>query len=462
MTSISVSSRAGRTTGPVRSVTVWLSLVMLCVGLVASLSTPVAAQVTKPGVKKPATKPATKRPGFPTAKPLNLPANGDVKISDFRSRNFIIHTDLPKTEAEELLKKLETMLTSISKYWGRPLSGTIECYVVKDLKVWPDGVIEERAIPFLQTGGGLTATQKISRGPQFVAKSVVYAVAERGTTQHEAVHAYCSQTFGSTGPTWYSEGMAEMGQYWREGDLSVNAHDIVIDYLTKSRPKPLTEIVSPDEKTGDSWQNYAWRWALCHLLAHNGNYSSRFRPLGLNLLTGGNASFEQIYGSMAKEITFEYHVFLHDLEKGYRADLCTWDWKAKFKRMQSSVPAVAKIEALRGWQPARIELVEGEEYEFQTTGTWNLAKGESCDANGKPDGKGRLVGIVFDDYKLREPFDLGVDGTFTAKISGDLYLRCREPWGQLGDNSGSVSVKFNLKKKEGDKPAADPKPPASP
>src|SRR5213079_2692419 len=123
---------------------------------------------------------------------------------------------------------------------------------------------------------GVTLTETLTMGTQEVAsKAVVYATADRGTPQHEAVHAYCGQAFGHTGPLWYAEGMAEMGQYWREGDSSVQCPPYVVEYLRASPAKPLADILADDggkqgrgasnPVTGDSWQNYAWRWALCHL-----------------------------------------------------------------------------------------------------------------------------------------------------------------------------------------------------
>src|SRR5690606_30887307 len=171
-------------------------------------------------------------------------------------------------------------------------------------------------------GGGVTASTVLTRGNSFLAKATVYAGARRGTPQHEAVHAYCSQSFGTTGPVWYSEGMAEMGCYWRENDPAVNCDEVIVRYIRGSEPKSLNEIVNGNETTGDSWQNYAWRWALCHLLANNKNYADRFRPLGLGLLTKQDVSFEQTYGAMAQEIAFEYRFFLQHLERGYRVDLC--------------------------------------------------------------------------------------------------------------------------------------------
>ena len=64
--------------------------------------------------------------------------------ADFRSKNFLVHTDLPADEAKELLTKLETMLALISRYWARPNTQMIECYVVKDLAKWPPGALDPR------------------------------------------------------------------------------------------------------------------------------------------------------------------------------------------------------------------------------------------------------------------------------------------------------------------------------
>jgi hypothetical protein len=421
------------------------------------------AQKTGSGKRNPGER-STSGTGFKKESDSSRPARGrkgkgslEGGPADYTSRHFLLHTDLPPKEAQELLKRLETMLGLISKYWGRAPVGIIECYVVKDLNKWSEQVLEP-GIDSIRGRAGVTQTEVMSMGQAFRAKATVYAIADRGTPLHEAVHAYCGQAFGRVGPTWYSEGMAEMGHYWKENDLSVNASDYVITYLRSEEPKPLLEIVRSDQVTGDSWQNYAWRWALCHLLANNPNYAARFRPLGLGLLMKQDVSFEQTYGNMEKEIDFEYKLFLKDLKKGYRADLCGWDWKAKSRRDRTGNPLVAKIDAGRGWQPSRLTVVKDEEYEYSVTGTWASGRevaNSNLTADGTADGKGRLTGILFQDYKLSDPFPLGEFGTFTAPADGDLYLRCQDDWASLGDNKGKVVVKLKVKGKG--KPLSPPK-----
>lgn len=363
----------------------------------------------------------------------------------YRTRNYAVMTDLPEDEARELLGRLETMLVLISRYWGKPNSQSIDMYVVRDVKKWPEGVLSPEGLDHIEAGGGVTlgqTQQNAVTGQILASRAVVYAVADRGTPQHEAVHAYCMLNFGRTGPVWYSEGMAEMGQYWVDKDPAVHCHPEVVKYLKSEEPKPLTEITELSQQTGDSWQNYAWRWALCHLLANNPNYAPRFHPLGMALLNGQRTSFEDVYGPMAKEISFEYLQFLKNFDIGYRADLCGWDWKAKFSAVLTR-PLTAKIKAAGGWQPARLLVKSGESYQYSTQGEWALAKdGEKLTAAGNANGQGRLEAVIFHNYELSEIIELGTEGTLTAPVEGKLFLRCRDSWAELGDNSGEMTVKL--------------------
>lgn len=363
----------------------------------------------------------------------------------YRSRHYAVQTDMPREEAEELLQRLETMLVLISKYWGRPNSQSIDMYVVGDIEKWPPGLLDPQGLQSVLGGGGVTfgqTRQNSQTGEVLASRAVVYATADHGTPQHEAVHAYCILNFGRTGPTWYSEGMAEMGRYWQDKQKAVICDPEVVKYLKSEPPKHLLEITSPAERTGDNWQNYAWRWALCNLLANNSNYAPRFHPLGMALLNAQRTSFEDVYGPMAKEITFEYELFLKHFDNGYRVDLCSWDWKARFNPLQARA-INAKVKAAAGWQPSRVLVKSGQRIQYSTNGTWSLSKGgEKLTAAGALNGTGRLEGVLFQDYKLSEPFELGAEGTFVAPSDGRLYVRCRDDWAGLSDNSGEISVKF--------------------
>jgi hypothetical protein len=382
------------------------------------------------------------------------------KPTDFKSAHFLIHTDLKSKDAHDLLNRLEVMLGLISKYWGHPPVGTIECYVVKDLTAWPEGSLPAEGYAKIRQGAGVTVVETLHQGSKTVAaKAIVYAkygadplagggvAADRGTPQHEAVHAYCGQAFGHTGPLWYAEGMAEMGRYWRQGDTSVNCDPIVVDYIRSQSPKPLAEIVADQNSNGksDSWQNYAWRWALCHMLENNPNYSARFRALGLGFLAGQPVSFAESFAPMRSEAAFEYRFFLKHLDQGYRVDLCSWDWKRKFKEPSGGTSVSSRITANRGWQPSGVTVVEGRQYDYSSSGAWQTGKDSNeTSADGQRDGTGKLDAVVMKDFGLTAPFPLGAYGSFSAPSDGQLYLRCRDAWNELADNRGSMSVKIKL------------------
>lgn len=387
----------------------------------------------------------------PTPKTKRSKTASSPTIGEYRSKNFVVRTDLTPDEAKELLKRLDTMIGLVEKYFEKRLASPIGMIVVKDLNSWPREIVNQfdpDGLAKIEEGAGVTLSRTLSNsltGQVLDAKAVVYSIADRGTPQHEAVHAYCALTFGRTGPTWYSEGMAEIGQYWTEKGLGVHCHEIVMKYLQSQPPKDLSEIVDVSDRTGDSWQNYAWRWVLCHMLANNPNYSPRFKPLGLGMLAGQDVSFESVYGSMAKEINFEYQFFLKHIDQGYRADLCAWDWKAKFTSCKGSTPFSAKVDANRGWQASRILVKADEEYDYLATGTWKTAADATpVSADGDAEGVGKLIGLIFDDYKLSEPFELGAYGSFKPPMDGSLLIRCQDKWNSLGDNTGKLQLKFKL------------------
>lgn len=367
------------------------------------------------------------------------------KPRDLRSRYFLLHTDLSDRSAKRLLDKLEFMLGMMSRYYGKRPSGIIECFVVRDLSQWKDVPLEPAGVAKIRAGAGVTISRSIGNQR----RSIVYSCADHGVVQHESVHAYCSQTFGSTGPTWYSEGMAEMGQYWKKDNLAVDISPPVIRYLTRSEPKKLLDIVAQGQITGDSWQAYAWRWALCHLLANNPNYSPRFKALGLNMMSGGKASFESVYGDVAKEISFEYDFFVKHFGNGYRADLCSWDWNTKPIPISGNRRIQCKVDAAKGWQASRLKLNQGRKYEYVATGQWKTSPSSAAvDANGDQAGNGKLVAVVFKDYQLSQVIELGQKGFFTAESDGHLFLRCRDNFTQLADNDGTLTVHFRRAKKE--------------
>ena len=362
-------------------------------------------------------------------------SNQPSKPREMRSAHFVLQTDLSDRSATILLAKLETMHELVSGYFRRQPSRAIECYIVRDIENWPTE-LDEAGANQIRKGSGLTFTQRL--GEQ--TKVVVYACEDHTIAQHEAVHAFCIQTFGELGPVWYAEGLAEMGQYWQPNVQAVNIDPILIGYLNNAPKNKLIEIVAEGQITGDSWQAYASRWAICYLLANNPNYADRFKTLGVNLMTGQADSFETAYAKQIEQISFEYDLFLQNLGNGYRVDLCCWDWQAEVKELTAENRLDCKVNARAGWQATGLLAEAGQVYDFAGLGKWKIDPQTEVNADGDGVGQGALVGVWLTGYQLSKPFELGTRGKFIAPQKGQLFVRCRDAWTNLEDNQGQVRL----------------------
>lgn len=404
----------------------------------------------------------------------------------FTSKNFVVSTDLPESDARVVLDRLETTLKRVSRYWGRRASRQIECYVVEDLKNWSDSDFPHEFARALIGGVGGGAYSELAPHKHSAVKVTVYSSSRVGVVEHESVHAYCGQTFGSTGPDWYKEGMAEMAFHGRAGALEVECDAKVIDYLRRGKRPTIRQITNTGRMNRDlfpsmmkmlrasrsdteqqkeeritqwcrdqsdvvqnSRESYRWCWTLCHFMSHNPNYAKRFHLLGRRYLTRKPEDeqqadpFSNLLGPMGREIEFEYQFFLDRIGNGYRIDLCHWDWKSKFRALEAGDSQSSRIKAAFGYQPSGMHLQKDCEYSFRCRGKWQTDReGRVLNANGDEQGLGRLEGVIMSGYKLSEPFELGHRGSFKAPADGKLYLRCRDHWTELADNNGSVLVKI--------------------
>ena len=365
-----------------------------------------------------------------------------------RSKHFLFTTDISDRQAKILLDKLETMITLMTAYFGRAPSGMIEGFVARDLSKWPESIpMAPAGIAKIREKAGVCLSLTLGD----MARTVLYSCDDHGVVQHESAHAYCTMAFGSTGPTWLAEGVAEMCQYWRGDETAVNAEPYVIKYIRDSSPKrTLAQIAVPGRVPSGGWQDYAWRWALCHLLARNPNYSSRFKPLAIALMSKQpNVSFASVYGPVAQQISFEYDLFLQSLDNGYEARLCAWQWERKFVSLRRGGRSKVKVAAKYGWQASGFKVSDGQSYDVAAQGQWKIVEqGDACSADGDAQGRGRLVGVIFDNYKLSAPIELGTRKSFVAPVRGNLYLRCLDDWHSLADNDGELTVHLRISPKQ--------------
>jgi len=464
----------------------------------------------------------------------NAPKDG-AAIHALRSRHLRLHTDLMPADGHAYLQRAEVTVRRIQRYWERPLQGTIECFLVNDLSKWTAHQLPhpQAALVLERVGGGIDE-QPAEAGSRPAVRAIVYAMARPGILEHEIVHAYCLQTFGRGGPDWYKEGMAQLAYHPDPGRRGVQCPLAVVDYLRKTEIRDIASVVRgdaftapiaasfariakagstaspaggaespgiwrPDDETAlcRAKQSYYWSWALCHLLSNSPNYQRRFQMLGCAILHGNDVDFDQAFGAVSDRLTFEYRFFIARCRRGYRVDLCRWDWHKPFAPLATGAEISVRILAACGYQASGVLVEHGKFYQHTTLGTWKTeSAGDAVNSDGCTGGRGRLTGVVLSRhvfqhgvedlarpgdhrarmgaesvpkdgfqrrveagqsprsangvatsrfesgsrYSLSDPFDLGSHGTWTVPANGKLYLRCQDAWCRLADNEGSVTV----------------------
>lgn len=400
-----------------------------------------------------------------------------------RSTSLVIHTDLPDAAVQELIDRLEQTLKVVAKYFGRAPKGTLECFVVGDLENWSDASLKHPLARVVITGvGGATIGTRDRAGDRWVNKATVYCSDRPGIAEHEIVHAYCSQTFGATGPDWFKEGFAEMIHHQRLAGNAVNCPPAYIVDVRDERQVGIPEIVGKGRFTrgiadvfagmlndsgirdGDDrcvpvryWlphctesvvavkPHYHRAWALCHFLYQNPNYSQRFRVLSKRYVSQSGESFQRLFGSAHRELCFEYDQFVRNIGLGYRVDKCRWNWNARFQPCQVGRTVSAEVQADEGYQPSGLVVTAGREYDCTLAGQWSTeADGPWLDARDSETMDGPIEAVIFDEYHLGSPFELTAGKSFISQQSGKLYLRCRDDWCGISDNRGSVRVRISI------------------
>ena len=185
------------------------------------------------------------------------------------------------------------------------------------------------------TAGGMTLMEVNTEGKRKSAKAVVYACGRPEVVQHEAVHAYCHQTFGRIGPVWYSEGMAEMGHYWsrrRPRRPRRSARDRVSPRSTRPSRLPSRSRCRRPAAMAGRITPRAGPCAISWSITPTTRSSSR--RWGGDSWRARTSASSKTYGAVTRQLFFEYLLFLQHISPGYRVDLCAWDWKKKSASLQ--------------------------------------------------------------------------------------------------------------------------------
>ncbi len=314
-----------------------------------------------------------------------------------------------------------------------------------------------------------------SRGQEFWLYEQPNPYYRRHLLLHEGTHSFMFTLLGSSGPPWYSEGLAELmaTHHWDAQGLKLGYFPrarqevpelgrikLVQDALAAGQAQQVVQILKfgPDAHQQNS--GYAWCWALAAFLDGHPRYRDRFRqlPSHVNALDF-NEQFLALFKDDLALLFEEWQVFVANLEHAYEMERMVVD----FTSGKPVPPTGAKLNvaADQGWQNTGWQLKSGETYRLHASGRYQLGI-EPVVWWSEPGGVsiryyhaeplGKLLAAVRPDGEppngrsaFLTPIAVGLEGTIVPPQSGTLYLRINDSAGELADNQGDAVVTVEVR-----------------
>ena len=294
---------------------------------------------------------------------------------------------------------------------------------------------------------------------------------------HEGTHWFMARKFGTAGPPWMMEGMAELlaTHHWRAGQLEMGiiprSRDevplwgrisLIQQQLSDGLAPSLETILRYDNRAHQNTDAYAWSWAAVVFMNNHPSTQNAFQKLfdgrATNIrIRNDDTPTRQLLRSLQNRMPLvraEWSAMLTGLDYGFVPDRELVDLDHRSQPLDR--PATLKIDASKGWQTTSIQVAQGQTFEVNATGRFVVGtegKPWLCEADGvtiryhqgQPLGK-LLLAIAGSIDKKPEFSELltitpiGKQAKVTAASSGQILLRVNETGRDLDDNSGSLSV----------------------
>jgi hypothetical protein len=276
---------------------------------------------------------------------------------------------------------------------------------------------------------------------------------------------------GDRPPVWYLEGMAEyFGAHRLHADgtaeFGVMPHDparfvgfgrveMIRTAINEGRLLTVAGVteLTDNEFLASRTEPYAWSWAFCKFLDAHPRYRDRFRALGQHLV--GDEFYRLQQNSFAPDLpvlAVEWELFAHNLTYGYDIPRNAIDFR-RGEPLPAGASVTVEVRPDAGWQPGGVWVEAGRRYVVSAVGEVVLAaeprpwlsepQGISIRySQGKP--IGRLVAAIQSEQPpgqdgagaLWHVLDIGPSAELTPKVTGTLYLRVNDFWGEVADNTG--------------------------
>ncbi len=289
---------------------------------------------------------------------------------------------------------------------------------------------------------------------------------------HEGTHWMMWRKYGSQGPPWLAEGMAEWmgthrwnGQELHMGIMPTSRDEVPYWGRTKLIQEQLATGVAPTLETILRYSNtahqqtdaYAWSWAAVVFLKYHPDTADVFaKLLQRSWRTSDEANrwlFQQLR-SRWPEVREQWQETLGDLDYGF-------DVQRGLRKMSRDVqplnqPQTLTVDAADGWQSTGLTVPNGAQITIEATGEYIVGQlpqpwrctpaGVSLEYyRGQPLGRLMMTTVT---PLSREPqfskplvvYSVGSGGAFTLIEGGEVLMRINESLGGMADNSGTLRV----------------------
>jgi hypothetical protein len=397
-----------------------------------------------------------------TSPPLDEDRIAAAGIRKVASNRLTLYTDLPIDESiEELLAIFEQGLPQWCDYFhvdpAKLAGGHVRGCLMKDKARFTAAGLLPAELPEFPNG--------FARGTEIWWFDQDTDYYRRHLMLHESTHAFMYATFGTCGPTWYMEGLAELLATHRlvDGQLTLNQFPangeevpnwgrikMVREAVRSGRPMTLDEILAYPPDAYLKNEAYGWSWAAAAFLDGHPAYRDRFRELTGELQENDfNRRFRARFAADWRELSIEWQVFIHELDFGY--DLVRN--AVKFHRGEPVEQGTIAVAADRGWQSSGVHVEPGLDYKITAVGRYQLADRPKvwwCEPGGVTIRyhRGRPLGILLAlvvpddmaDVPWPQPVPVGAATTLSPEAAGTLYFRINDSPSELSDNAGSVEI----------------------
>jgi hypothetical protein len=390
-------------------------------------------------------------------------------IRKLTGRILTLFTDLPPgPEVDRLPELFDWAVPEWNRYFGVPTEETeswrVTGHLMKDKERFLAAGLLPESLP--DFANGYSSANEIWWYDQ---TSAYY---RRHLMLHEGTHAFMFTRFGTCGPPWYMEGMAELlgthllaGNELRLGVFPARTDDVrswgriglVRKAVADGRLLPLAEVMAYGPRAHLETEPYGWCWAATAFLDGHPRYRERFRKLPAELGQGDfNRRMRELFADDWRELDEEWQVFAASIEFGYDLERNAIEFAAG-EPLARDGRRVA-IRADRSWQSSGIRVLAGSTYELAAAGRYQLVAGPPvwwCEPNGvtirywhgRPLGQ-LLAAVRHDDPQtqggLVQSTVVGLRNEFTPERSGTLYFRINDSPAELADNEGTLNVSLKL------------------